>query len=97
MKKRRPWNGPLEVWHALSYIVTALANFCVLELFWILVSVLIFHANSGQNPWAIFWRIRLIYNLDQYHSLQNTVVAFVTHAWERCNKNVRKETLWGLA
>ena len=81
MEKRCPWNGPLKVLHALLYTVAALANFCVLELFWVIVPMLILDANSGQNPWAIFWRISLIYNPDQYHNLQRTAVVFVTHIW----------------
>ncbi len=61
MKKRCPWNGPLKVLHALSYTIAALANFCVLELVWVFVPMLILNAYSGQNSRAIFWRISLIY------------------------------------
>ncbi len=74
MEKRYPWNDPLEVFH---YTIVALANFCVFKLFLTLVPMLIFDADSDQNPWAIFW----ICNLDQYHNLQQLLVAYITHAW----------------
>ena len=94
MKEQRPRNGTLKLWHALLYTVAALANFCVLEMVWVFVAMLILGAYSDQNPWAIFWRISLIYDLDQYYNLQQTVVAFIVHVWYRCNKSIwRKNTV----
>ena len=81
MEERRPWNGMLKLWHALLYTVGALANFCVLEMVWVFVAMLILGAYSDQNPRAIFWRISIIYHLDQYYNLQQTIVAFMIHVW----------------